>query len=114
MEDTILNYEVEEGKHIIRIDGEVIFENSNKIKEKAKNIIKENDIQSLIIDLTDTSYLDSSGIGTILSLFKFMRDRSGKLLITNPNDKVKRVFEVTKLNQILDIYADIEKAIEVS
>lgn len=114
MENAVLNYEVKEGSNIIRIDGEVIFENSNKIKEKAKNIIKENDIQSLIIDLTDTTYLDSSGIGAILSLFKFMRDRSGKLLITNPNDKVKRVFEVTKLNQILDIYADIEKAIEVS
>lgn len=114
MTDTKLKHEKKEGINLIRIEGEVIFQNSNRIKERAKDIIKENNIEYLIVDLTATSYLDSSGIGVILSLYKFMRDRNGRLLITNPNDKVKRVFEVTKLNQILDIYSDTEKAIEVS
>lgn len=114
MANVKLSYEVLEGSNILQVDGEVIFNNSNQVKEEAKEIIKENEINKLIIDLTSTSYLDSSGIGVILSLFKFMRDKSGKLLIANPNEKVKRVFEVTKLNQILDIYSDLNKAIEVS
>ncbi|MFW5873581.1 MAG: STAS domain-containing protein [Bacillota bacterium] len=113
MSDVKLSYEVLEGNNILQIDGEVIFENSNQVKEEAKEIIKEKEINHLIIDLSSTTYLDSSGIGVILSLFKFMRDSNGKLIIANPNDKVKRVFEVTKLNQILDIYNDINKAIEV-
>ena len=114
MSDVKLSYEVLEGSNILKVDGEVIFENSNRVKEKAKEIIKEIEAKKLIVDLSSTSYLDSSGIGVILSLFKFMRDNDGKLLIANPNEKVKRVFEVTKLNQILDIYNDINKAIEVS
>ena len=114
MSDVKLSYEVLEGSNILKVDGEVIFENSNRVKEEAKEIIKEIEAKKLIVDLSSTSYLDSSGIGVILSLFKFMRDNDGKLLIANPNEKVKRVFEVTKLNQILDIYNDINKAIEVS
>ncbi|MBF8437335.1 STAS domain-containing protein [Halanaerobiaceae bacterium Z-7014] len=114
MSDVKLSYEILEGSNILKVDGEVIFENSNRVKEKAKEIIKEIEAKKLIVDLSSTSYLDSSGIGVILSLFKFMRDNDGKLLIANPNEKVKRVFEVTKLNQILDIYNDINKAIEVS
>ena len=113
MSDVKLSYEVLEGSNVLRVDGEVIFENSNHVKEEAKEIIKENETKKLIIDLSSTSYLDSSGIGVILSLFKFMRDNNGKLLIANPNEKVKKVFEVTKLNQILDIYNDLNKAIEV-
>jgi len=114
MSEVKLSYEVLEGNNVLKVDGNVIFENSNQVKEEAKEIIKEKEIYNLIVDLSSASYLDSSGIGVILSLFKFMRDNNGKLIIANPNEKVKRVFEVTKLNQILDIYNDINKAIEVS
>ncbi|MFW5795040.1 MAG: STAS domain-containing protein [Bacillota bacterium] len=114
MTDVKLSYEVLEDRNILKVDGKIIFENSNQVKEKVKEIIKEKEFNNLIIDLSSTSYLDSSGIGVILSLFKFMRDNDGKLILVNPNQKVNRVFEMTKLKQILDIYNDINKAIEVS
>ena len=66
MSDVKLSYEVLEGSNILKVDGEVIFENSNRVKEKAKEIIKEIEAKKLIVDLSSTSYLDSSGIGVII------------------------------------------------
>ena len=66
MSDVKLSYEVLEGSNILKVDGEVIFENSNRVKEEAKEIIKEIEAKKLIVDLSSTSYLDSSGIGVII------------------------------------------------
>ena len=66
MSDVKLSYEILEGSNILKVDGEVIFENSNRVKEKAKEIIKEIEAKKLIVDLSSTFYFDSSGIGVII------------------------------------------------
>ncbi|MGM0602080.1 MAG: STAS domain-containing protein [Bacillota bacterium] len=97
---------------VLKIFVEVNFENSNPIKEKSKELISKNNVENLIIDLSSVPYLDSSGIGFVLSIFKFMRDKKGKLILLNPNDKVKRVLEVTKIDTIIKIFYEKEKAVE--
>ncbi|MFW6007332.1 MAG: STAS domain-containing protein [Halanaerobiales bacterium] len=97
---------------VIKPEGEIVFENSNKIKERTKEILEENEINKLIIDLKSVPYLDSSGVGVIISLFKYLRERKGKLAITNLQPKVKRVCELTKLNEIINIFESNEKAVK--
>ena len=99
------------GTGILRPEEEIVFENSNSLKKSTKEKVKKEDINKLILDLKAVPYLDSSGIGFIISLLKFMREREGVLVITNLNDKVKRVCELTKLDEIIDIYENIEKAL---
>lgn len=98
---------------IIVPEGEIVFENSNPLKKEVKNKIKKaEDINKLIVDLERVSYLDSSGVGFLISLLKFMRQQDGKMVLTNINDKVERVIELTKLDGIIDIYDNSEKALE--
>ena len=110
MDNKILEIEEKEGIGVIQPEEEIVFENSNSLKEKTKNKVKEEGIQNLIIDFDSVPYLDSSGIGFIISLLKFMRQQEGTLVITNLNDRVKRVCELTKLNEIIDIYENNEEA----
>ncbi|MFN2340372.1 MAG: STAS domain-containing protein [Halanaerobium sp.] len=100
----------ENGTAFLEFEGEVTFENSNRLKEEAKKqLSKKENLGNLIFDLSQVSYLDSSGVGVIFSLFKFMRLKDGTLAVVNPNDKIDRVFEVTKMKEIIPVYETIEE-----
>mgnify|MGYP006287668723 CR=1 FL=1 len=106
-----LNLIVENDKSVLKLDGELIFDNSNQLKEEAKKkLAKNGEIKKLILDLSQVPYLDSSGVGVILSIFKFMRKRNGSLSVAGPNQKIKRVFEVTKLTEVISVYDNVEEA----
>lgn len=112
MLEEALQIHVEGNKAVLKFDGELIFDNSNQLKEEAKNSLAEKkEIETLIIDLSRVSYLDSSGVGVILSLFKFMRSRNGEMAVAEPNEKIKRVFSVTKMTEIINVYDDLELAL---
>ena len=111
MKEKKLELSFEQKTAVLKIFGEVNFENSNPIKEESKDLITKNNVENLIIDLGSVPYLDSSGIGFVLSIFKFMRDKKGRLILLNPSDKVKRVLEVTKIDNIIKIFYEKEKAV---
>ncbi len=112
MNDTLVKLECQKNVGIIRPEGEIIFDNSNPVKEEAKKKIRRNEVDKLIVDLRKVPYLDSSGVGFIISLFKFMRERNGELVVSSLNEKVKRVCELTRLNEIIEIFEDEEAAME--
>ncbi len=97
---------------ILHIEGDIVFENSNPAKEEAKDKLRQAEVDKLVLDMSDVSYLDSSGIGFVITLFKFIREKNGELVLTNMNEKVKRVCELTKLGEIIDIYDSNDEAIE--
>ena len=104
---------VEKNTAVLKFDGEVIFDNSNQLKEEAKDRLKgKTEVDKLIIDLSQVPYLDSSGVGVLLSLFKFMRTREGSLAIAEPNAKIRRVFDVTKMTEIIPVYMNLEEAVK--
>lgn len=113
MLDDLRDLVIENNKAILKFDGEIIFDNSNQLKEEAKKLLdQKQEVDTLIIDLSKVDYIDSSGVGVILSLFKFMREKDGSLAVAEPNEKIKRVFDVTKLAEIIPIYANLEEAMK--
>lgn len=107
-----LKISYENGTAFLEFEGEVTFKNSNRLKEEAKKqLSKKEKLGNLIFDLSQVSYLDSSGVGVVFSLFKFMRLKDGTLAVVNPNDKIDRVFEVTKMKEIIPVYETIEEAL---
>ena len=95
---------------VMKLKGEIVFENSNKLKEAAKDKLIEAGYKNLIMDFKEVSFVDSSGIGFILSLFKFLREEKGELVIANVNNKIKQSFEITKISQIIEIFDNVNEA----
>lgn len=113
MLDDLRDLVIENNKAILKFDGEIIFDNSNQLKEETKKLLdQKQEVDTLIIDLSKVDYIDSSGVGVILSLFKFMREKDGSLAVAEPNKKIKRVFDVTKLAEIIPVYANLEEAMK--
>lgn len=67
--------------------------------------------QRLVIDLGAVSYMDSSGIGTLVEVFRRVNAYKGKLALCGLNERVRSVFEITKLDKFFQIYATQSEAL---
>lgn len=92
---------IENKKMTVAIDGRLDTSTSPELESKLKDIPTE--VTELNLDLKDTEYVSSAGLRVILSLHKRMAKSSGALYISNVNESVKEVFDVTGFSDILDI-----------
>lgn len=113
MAKDLVKFKKEKNIGIIEPMKEIVFQNSESLNKKIKIKIEKNkNIDILIVDLNLVSYLDSTGVGLLISLLKFMRKREGKLVLSNLNKKVRRVIELSRLDDIIEIYEYTEQALE--
>lgn len=97
---------------IIDIIGEIDLYNSNNIKDLILKKI-ENGENKIIINLERVNYIDSSGIGTLISCNSILMKKRGGLVIENVNDSIKKIFKLTQLDAILKVASNEEEAINL-
>lgn len=66
----------------------------------------------IVVDLSETEFVDSSGLGALVSGLKTARQAGGDLRIAAPTDQVTTVLELTNLNRVLRVHADAETAFD--
>ncbi|MBD3289853.1 anti-sigma factor antagonist [candidate division KSB1 bacterium] len=86
-----------------RLDSRIAAEFKNHLLEM---INKEQKLK-ILIDLKAVDFIDSSGLGAIVSTLKNIA-KKGELKIANPQTQVKDMFELTRLNLVFNIYDDLE------
>lgn len=91
---------------IVYLDGELTFFNSSEIKEKIKKRITDEE-ERLVLEVSALEMIDSSGVGVFISLLKRMAGKD--VFIVAPQPKIKRVFEITRLDQIIPILSTLEQ-----
>ncbi len=67
---------------------------------------------AIVIDLKDVSFMDSSGLGALVSALKTARSAQCDLFICGLNDQVKMLFELTSMSKVFKIYPDREACLE--
>ena len=99
------------GVVVLDIAGEIDLYNAPNIKSF---ILKKIEIQkvNVVINMQEVSYIDSSGIGALISSLSNLKKYQGSLKITNIHDSVKKVFELTKLTSFFEIYANVDAALK--
>lgn len=60
----------------------------------------------VLIDLQDVKFIDSSGLGALVSAMKMVRTAGGKLFVCSLNDQVRMIFELTKMDRIFESFTD--------
>lgn len=66
----------------------------------------------LVIDLAETQFMDSSGLGALIAALKTSRQAGGDLRIARPTEQVQVVLELTKMNTVLRPYPTVEAALD--
>lgn len=91
-----------DNRYVIKLEGRLIMSNSDEIKNAIKKELTSNKFP-VRIDLKNVEFLDSTGIGVLISIFKFLKERNLDMTVANPNDTVKWVMTITKLDTILTV-----------
>ncbi len=99
-----------DGVVILDIQGEIDLYNAPEIKDTIQKLI-EAQKYNIIINLEKVSYIDSSGIGALISSLSNLKKYQGSLKIINVYASVKKVFELTKLTSFFEIYNSEEEAL---
>jgi anti-anti-sigma factor len=64
----------------------------------------------LIVDLSETPYMDSAGLGLIMNSFVGAQDHGKKMLLAGVNERITALFEMTKVKGVLPVFATVEAA----
>jgi len=62
----------------------------------------------LVVDLADVTYMDSTGLGVFVGLFKQLRANEGDLTLTGMSERLRRLFDITGLADVMDINTEVE------
>jgi len=101
---------VEDGIPVIAISGDVDLASSPKLREHLKSKTSEK-CPKLLLDFSDVSYIDSSGLATLIEYFQAAQSYGGKLAIANLSPRVRNVFEIVRLEQIFSLHPDVPSAV---
>ncbi len=100
----------EKGVVVIGVDGQLIVGNRHELKQKVVDAMESGEAQ-FVIDFAVTGYIDSSGLGALVSLSKKIREAGGDLRLSGLNDDLRTLFELTKLDTLFTICDSVEEAI---
>jgi len=64
-----------------------------------------------VLNLAGVEYIDSSGLGQLISIWTSIRNKAGHMTILNPTQRVQRLFEITRLTTIFEILDDEADAV---
>ncbi len=104
-------YDVE-GFTVVVPEGELDVTNSMEFRNRVVDDIIGSGKTKLIVDMSNVGYMDSSALGTIISLFKNCRMNGGTLALAGLVDSVRRLFSITALDKVVPIYDSVDEAIK--
>jgi len=103
---------VKDGVIILAIIGRILPSEGDDFLKRMKRSIAENSLLKLVLDLTEFEHLDSTGLGKIMYIFNYLRERGGDLKLANPPERVRTVFKIAKLDEIIKIYSTVNRAVK--
>jgi len=84
---------------------------SDQIKDKVLSLIDASQT-SLLIDLGEVDFIDSSGLGTLVSSLNSIKKAGGKLKICDIQENPKQVFEMTRLDRVFEVFDGQDEALD--
>ena len=100
-----MNYthEIKNNKLVLRLAGDLIGEESGSSFLDAGNNAIQDKIMDCIIDISNVRYINSSGIGTLITILTKFRNKGGEVYLMKPSESVQKLLVITKLNAIFQI-----------
>jgi len=104
-------HEIKNQLLIIRLEGDLIGENDGTgILGIATDAIAQK-VMKCVIDISDLRYINSSGIGVLITILTKFRNKGGEVYLLKPSENVKKLLVITKLNAIFQIIQNEEEAL---
>jgi len=102
--------EIRNNTLILRIAGDLIGEDSGTRLVEAVNEAVSHQVPTCIIDISDLRYINSSGIGVLITILTKFRNKGGEVYLMRPSESVSKLLVITKLNAIFQVIQNENEA----
>lgn len=92
----------DEGELTVFLEGDLDINTVKEFQDKVLKIYKDLD-KDLVFDLKKLDYIDSTGLGAIITVFKEVKEKNRKLMIINAKKNIKKLFYITELDSLFEI-----------
>ena len=103
------SYEVKDSYAEVKADGRLNMVSAPKLREFVTDVIAGGSSR-IVVNLENTAFMDSSGLGALIGCLKAARQAGGDLRLANPTAQITAVLEMTNLNKVLQPVASVDGA----
>ena len=97
-------------RNVLQLEGEIDLHVSPEVAESLRTMVA-NKPKVLVVDLTKVTYLDSSGLAVLIEGMQNVQEYGGKFALTNVQESVQHIFEIARLDQVFQIFPDVDSAL---
>jgi len=101
---------LDDQRQVVAVAGEIDLFTAPELKAAIGEAL-ESGRTRIVVDLTATTFLDSTALGVLIGAVKRLRSRDGVLTIVNTDPNISKTFEITGLDQIFTIRRTLEEAV---
>ncbi|HEY1419537.1 MAG TPA: STAS domain-containing protein [Candidatus Dormibacteraeota bacterium] len=100
----------ENGITVVAPTGRLDVVGAPALKDVISEVVKSG-LPRVVIDMEGVSFVDSTGLGSVISALKQIKGSQGELRLAAPNQQVRVVLELTTLDRVFPYYATVEEAL---
>jgi anti-sigma B factor antagonist len=97
--------------HVVTLSGEIDAYTAPSLRDDLHHLVEHEGALIVVIDLESVTFMDSSALGAIVGVLRRLREREGELRIVQPRTAASRIFELTGLDAVLDLYDELPDAL---
>ncbi|HMG33158.1 MAG TPA: STAS domain-containing protein [Blastocatellia bacterium] len=107
-----LKERVVEGVSILDLSGKIVLgEGDMQIKERIRDLLADGQ-KRILLNLAEITYIDSAGLGALISCYTTSRREGGSLKLVNLTKRIQDLLAITKLITVFDTFEDEKQALE--
>ena len=114
MSDVDLDFSISETTdgdvHVVAVAGQADLHTASDLRAAIATTIGAG-AANVVVDLSETTFIDSMALGVLLGALKRLAPLEGRIAIACPNASLRRIFEITSLDRVLDVTATRDEAI---
>lgn len=95
---------------VIALNGRIDAQHAQMVRERLRQVVGEG-YKNVVLDLSQVTFIDSSGLSTFVSLLRLVREKQGVLALASVGPQIKVALAQTKLDQVFPVFADAETAV---
>jgi anti-sigma B factor antagonist len=103
----------QQGWVVLAVTGELDVATAPRLRQEAVRLTSSGN-HRLVIELSGVGFLDSTGLGVIVGILKRTRTHGGELALAGAEPQVRKVFEITRMSDILPIHDTVDDAIRAA
>jgi anti-sigma B factor antagonist len=111
-EGLLVHKRIDDGVAVVTVTGDVDVATCAALRDNLLQVVADENFRGLVVNLAGVSFIDSTGIGVLVGVWRRTKATDGGLALASPSRQAQSVLDATGLTPVLSIYGTDEQAIQ--